>query len=44
MSEDLGVTDQDVLRVLAAYAMYTDKGFEIGVVGSKANVTFVRSA
>ena len=26
------------------YALYTDKGFEIGVVGSRANVTFVRGA
>ena len=44
MSEDVGYTDQDISRVLAAYAMYTDKGFEIRVVGSRASVTFVRGA
>ena len=43
-SEDPGFADQDILRVLAAYAPDTDKGFEIRVVGSRANVTFVRSA
>ena len=42
MSEDLGFTDQDILRVLAASGLYTDKGFEIRVVGSRASVTFVR--
>ena len=44
MLEDLEFIDQDTLRVLASYAFYTEKGFEIRVVGSKANVTFVRSA
>ena len=44
MLEDLGFTDQDILRVLAAYAVYRDKGFEIRVVGSRASVTFVRGA
>ena len=44
MSKDLGFTDKDILRVLAAYAVYTDRGLEIRVVGSTSNVTFVRSA
>ena len=44
MSEDLGFTDHDIPRVLAAYALYMDKGFEIRVVGSRASVTFVRGA
>ena len=44
MSKDLGFTKQDVLRVLAAYALYTDKSFEIKVIGSKASVTFTRNA
>ena len=42
MLEDPGFTDQDTLRVLATYALYTDKGFEICVLGSRANVTFVQ--
>ena len=44
ISEDLGFTYQDILRVLAAYALHTHKGLDIGVVGSMANVTFVHSA
>ena len=44
MSEDLGFTNQDVLRVLAAYALYTDKSFEIKVIGSRASATFTRNA
>ena len=44
MSEDLGFTNPDVLRVLAAYALYTDKSFGIKVIGSKASVTFTRNA
>ena len=44
MSEDLGFTDQDVLRGLATYALYTDEGFAIRVVGLRAIVTFVRGA
>ena len=44
MSEDLGFTHRDILRLLAAYARYTDKGFKICVVESRANVTFVRGA
>ena len=44
MSEDQGFTYQGVLRVMAAYALYTDKNFEIKVIGSGASVTFTRSA
>ena len=44
MSEDLGFTNQDISRVLATYAVYMDNGFQIRVVGSQANVTFVRGA
>ena len=44
LSEHLGFADQDILHVLAAYTLYTDNGFEIRVVVSTANVTFVRSA
>ena len=29
ISEELGFTNQDILQVLAVYALYTDKGFEI---------------
>ena len=44
MSKDLEFTDRDILRELAAYALYTDKGFLIRVVGSRTNVTFVWAA
>ena len=40
MSEDLGFTDQAVLRNLAAHALYTDKSCEFKVVGSRASVNF----
>ena len=44
MSEDLGFIDPDILRLLAVYALYTDKEFEIRMVGLRASVTFVRGA
>ena len=44
MSEEMGFSDQEVLRVLVAYAPYTNKSFEIKVIGSRASVTFTRNA
>ena len=44
LSKYLGFTDQGVLQVLAVYALYTYKSFEIKVIGSRASVIFTRIA
>ena len=43
VSEDLGFNDQDVLRDLAADALYTDKIMKFKGIGSRASVTFMRN-
>ena len=44
MSEDPGFNDQDVLRVLTAYALHTEMTFKIKVIGFTASVAFMCNA